>query len=487
MNKNNGFPTVKQNAVLTGISTVAKQDLSPNSTLVEQELARVTAVSLYSNRIPGSGKSDEIKEIEDTVSASVLDIDEGIEFPEGGAKAYLMVFGSFLGLLPAFGLVNSIGPIQTYVSTHQLSNVSASTISWIFSIYLAIASGSSIFSGALFDRTGTRIPMIIGTALFTGGLFATANSTTVYQFILGFGVVGGIGVGMVMSPLVGVISHYFKKNRATACSIATTGGSVGGVIFPVLLRKLYAELGFQWAMRVFALMCLFCLISSTLIIKERLYSVKSENENSYSTFFKNIFDFKAFKDPKFIFCCLGVSLCEDCLLVSSIYFASYAIHNGISENTSYLLVTVLNATGILGRYIPGILADKLIGSFNVAIITVWICVILNLVIWLPFGKNLSVLYVYASLYGFCSGSILSLSPVCCGQISRTDEFGKRYSTCYLIVSISLLASIPIGGAIVGDETNFNNLIIYSSMLGLAGSICYALSRYCCVGFRICKF
>ena len=45
-------------------------------------------------------------------------------------------------------------------------------------------------------------------------------------------------------------------------------------------------------------------------------------------------------------------------------FPSYAIAQGASESTSLLLLTVWNATGILGRWIPGFVSD-IYGRYNV--------------------------------------------------------------------------------------------------------------------------
>ncbi|CCH44854.1 putative transporter MCH4 [Wickerhamomyces ciferrii] len=437
-----------------------------------------------------------IHEFESTVSL----LDEDLEFPEGGLKANLVVFGSFMGLVPVFGMVNSAGAIEAYVSSHQLANVGASAVSWIFSINVFIAFSSGVFSGSFFDRNGARAPMSIGAVLFSAGLFATGNAKNVYQFVLAFGVVNGLGLGMMMSPLVGVVSHYFKKNRATAISCATTGGSIGGIVFPLILRALYPKVGFKWALRILSFICLFCFAFSLTLVKERLSNKIDDEEEGTQTrssklrkfikiYLLDIFDYKSLLEAKFAFCTLAVALSESSLMVIIINFPSYAIKRGFSENTSYLLITIVNTTGVLGRYIPGYMADKFLGRFNVVILTLIGCLLVSFILWLPFGYNLKILYSYAALYGFCSGSILSLSPVCCGQISRTDQFGKRFSTMYLIVALVMLICIPIGGAVIGDGSidRYNKMIIYAGMLNVGGIISYFLCRYACVGLKLCKF
>ncbi|CCH44298.1 Riboflavin transporter [Wickerhamomyces ciferrii] len=444
-----------------------------------------------------------VHEINENEDENVLLLDQDLEFPEGGLKPNLVVFGSFMGLVPVFGMTNSSGAIEAYVSSHQLANVGTSAVSWIFSINIFIAFSSSIFSGSFFDRNGARAPMLIGAILFSAGLFATGNSTTVYQFVLSYGVVNGLGLGMMMSPLIGVVSHYFKRNRATALSCATTGGSIGGIVFPLILRSLYPKVGFQWALRIVSFICLFCFALSLIFVKER-FSNKVEHvveegdqeqrrstklKNFIKTYFLDIFDYKSLLEPKFLFCTLAVALSESSLFVIIINFPSYAIKRGFSENTSYLLITIVNTTGVLGRYIPGYIADKFLGGFNVVMLTLFGCLLISFILWLPFGYSLKILYSYAALYGFCSGSILSLSPVCCGQISRTDQFGKRFSTMYLIVSVVVLVCIPIGGAVIGDGSidRYNKMIIYAGMLNVGGIISYFMCRYFCVGLKLCKF
>ncbi|CCH44299.1 Riboflavin transporter [Wickerhamomyces ciferrii] len=440
-----------------------------------------------------------IHEINENESISLLD--EDLEFPEGGLKANLVVFGSFMGLVPVFGMLNSAGAIEAYVSSHQFAKAGASVVSWIFSINIFIAFSSSIFSGSFFDRNGARAPMSIGAVLFSAGLFATGNAKNVYQFVLAFGVVNGLGLGMMMSPLIGVVSHYFKRNRATALSCASTGGSIGGIVFPLILRSLYPKVGFKWALRIVSFICLFCFAFSLIFVKERfsnkIEADDEEEEQPKSTklrkfikiYLLDIFDYKSLLEAKFVFCTLAVALSESSLMVIIINFPSYAIKRGFSENTSYLLITIVNTTGVLGRYIPAYIADKFLGRFNVVILTLIGCLLVSFILWLPFGYSLKILYSYAALYGFCSGSILSLSPVCCGQISRTDQFGKRFSTMYLIVSLVMLICIPIGGAVIGDGSidRYNKMIIYAGMLNVGGIISYFMCRYSCVGLKLCKF
>ncbi|CAR22303.1 MCT family MFS transporter [Lachancea thermotolerans CBS 6340] len=411
---------------------------------------------------------------------------------EGGFQAWLVVFGSFMGLIPVFGTVNSLGAIESYISKHQLASESSTVVSWIFSIYLSLTFSSCIIAGGYFDRNGGRDPLCVGTILFTGAIIATADCKTVWQFILAFSVLGGISSGILMTPLVSCVATWFLKKRGLATSIATIGGSVGGVIFPVMLRSLYSKVGFSWALRILALICFSCLACSIIFARERQkpeskpFHTKTE---AFKWYLNSSLNWRYFLDWKFLFASLGMGFAENSLTASSTYLASYSLARGNSEEVSYALIATTNAVGIFGRYIPGYLADRWTGRFNMVIITVSLAAFFNLVMWLPFGGNVKVLWAYSILYGFTTGTILSLPPVCIGQISRTTDFGKRYSSAYFLEALMTIPVIPVGGAIIGSGkiSNYNDFIVYSSMMMIAASICFIISRSICTGFRMCKF
>jgi uncharacterized membrane protein len=56
-------------------------------------------------------------------------------YPERGLKAYSVVFGAWLVLFPASGLLNSIGIFQAWLFENQLQGYSESEIAWIFSTF----------------------------------------------------------------------------------------------------------------------------------------------------------------------------------------------------------------------------------------------------------------------------------------------------------------------------------------------------------------
>jgi hypothetical protein len=56
------------------------------------------------------------------------------DFPDGGAEAWLVVFGGWCALFCTFGLVNCVGVFQKYYVSGPLRDHDSSAVSWILSV-----------------------------------------------------------------------------------------------------------------------------------------------------------------------------------------------------------------------------------------------------------------------------------------------------------------------------------------------------------------
>ncbi|CUM47220.1 unnamed protein product [Debaryomyces tyrocola] len=417
--------------------------------------------------------------------------------PDGGFKAYSVMIGSYFTILTNLGLINSIGAIQAYVSEHQLSEISAVDVSWIFSIYLFLAYGVGLFTGRTFDKRGPLVLMVISAVLLVMGLFGAAYSKTVYQFILSF-IAVGISNGLSITPSIGVINHWFSNKKiGTIQGLSTSAGSLGGLLFPLLLRYLYPNYGFSIALIILGCICLGCMLIGIVLVRERVKRKETNQDFSTSerceTLSKwekmrgeaKVLSFKHLKDTKYTLLIVGTFFAELALVMIITYFATYAIAQGVSESTSYVLLTVWNATGILGRFLPGYVSDFL-GKFNVNILMLIGFNISICAIWIPFGHDLKALYAFAAFGGFFLGLILSMVPICLAQVSLVVEFGERYGLLNFFLSIGNLFGVPIAAIIIGDGSvhNYNMFAIFTCVCSVVGTTFLYFSRYSIVGFRL---
>lgn len=82
------------------------------------------------------------------------EIDDEHIYPEGGVRAWLVVFGSWCGMFASLGIANTLASFEAYFSRNQLASYSPGQIGWIFSIYAFLSFAGGIYIGPLFDVYG---------------------------------------------------------------------------------------------------------------------------------------------------------------------------------------------------------------------------------------------------------------------------------------------------------------------------------------------
>lgn len=289
--------------------------------------------------------------------------------------------------------------------------------------------------------------------------------------MLGFGVLGGISASMVFTPSVSIVNHWFYTGRALATGIVASAGSIGGIIFPQIFNALAPSAGFGWAIRTLGFITLALCTTAALLQRTRLELRKTSRWTV---------DFRPLREPVFTTTTFAVMFADIGATIPLTYITSYARANGMSSSQSYTLMSILNGASILGRLLPGLAADRY-GRFNAMIVTTAISGILTLGLWLKAESNKAAIIAYAAVFGFWSGSAISLSPVCVAQISATKDFGKRYGTAYIFVALGVLVSLPIAGEILNAQTadgveNYWGLILFCGLAYLASGALFVCAR-----------
>lgn len=389
------------------------------------------------------------------------------QFPDGGRDAWLCLLGSFCCLFCSFGWLNCVGVFQSYYQTHQLSQYSPSTVSWISSLQIFVMFFPGPIVGFFFDNYGPRYLLIFGSFFHVFGIMMTSLCEEYWQFILAQGICSPLGLNCIFNAGTSTITTWFMKKRGAAFGMMAAGSGLGGVIFPIMASHLIPKVGFGWTMRICAFLILGLLIIANLTIKSRLPPRP------------RAFELKVFAEPftdiRFILVTIASFFFFMGLFVPINFIELMAMANGMSTRLANYLLAVLNAASIFGRIIPGILADKF-GRYNMQLIMSFFAAILVLALALPASSNAAIIS-FAGLYGFASGAYVSLAPAQIAHISKVEQIGVRMGVLFSIVSFAGLAGNPIAGAIVAaDHGGFTNANIFAGVLLFAGAVMFSITR-----------
>ena len=301
--------------------------------------------------------------------------------------------------------------------------------------------------------------MLPASLVFVFSVMMTSISKEYYQFILAQGLLGGCAMGLTMAPGLSAIGQYFNKNRGAAMGLGVAGSSIGGVIFPIAISRMFANphLGFGWTIRISGFIILGPLLVASAFVRARLPPRRGR-----------FFILAAFKEKAYITLVIAIFLIMLGLFTPFFYLPTYAIERGMSTQLASYLVSILNGASFFGRVIPGIMADK-VGRLNMQMAASVSSGIL--IFCLQKMETNGTIIVFAALYGFTSGAIVSLMSVNLAQIPKNpSDIGTYMGQGMAVVAIGALIGPPANGALVARFGGFDQSLIMSGVFVVAGGL-----------------
>ena len=189
--------------------------------------------------------------------------------------------------------------------------------------------------GKLYDDFGPRYVVLTGSLLHVFGLMMASISKEYYQILLSQGVCSAMGVCAIFQPAMNCIPSWFNKKRGIVYGIVSSGSSVGGVIFPIMLSRLIQQVGYEWAMRIAAFMIMGLLIITTLTVRSRV-PPKPRTMDKESLI-------RPFRDPKMVLIIVGYLFLTFGVFVPINYLEIQAIDAGMQYDLAQYLVALFNA------------------------------------------------------------------------------------------------------------------------------------------------
>jgi len=118
------------------------------------------------------------------------------------------------------------------------------TVGWIFSLAIVCLGLSAFAFGRWLERVGPRLAMFAAACCFAGGLLVAALGVRTHQIVLlylGYGVLGGIGLGLGYISPVSTLMKWFPDRPGMATGLAIMGFGGGALIGSPLAMALMAR------------------------------------------------------------------------------------------------------------------------------------------------------------------------------------------------------------------------------------------------------
>ncbi|MFC4421992.1 oxalate/formate MFS antiporter [Cupriavidus pampae] len=297
-----------------------------------------------------------------------------------------------------------------------------------FSMLIVLQTFFSPFQGALIERFGPRRLIALGTVLAGLSWVLASQAQTVGMLYLSYGIVGGLGTGIVYVGVVGQMVRWFPDRRGFAVGMVAAGYGMGAIVTTFPIAASLAGKGLESTLWQFGL--LFAAIGFVASQGLRAPTAADVPPVRATNVVSNVVDVPTrtmLRTPLFWLLFAMMTMMSTSGLMVTSQMAAFAKDFGVSNAVVFgmaalpLALTIDRLTNGLTRPLFGWVSDKW-GRENTMCFAFALEAV-AMTLWLLTREN-AVLFVLLSGVVFLGwGEIFSLFPS-----TLTDTFGTKYAT-----------------------------------------------------------
>jgi MFS family permease len=325
------------------------------------------------------------------------------------------------------------------------------------------------FWGAVTDRFGARIVVLIGALLLGLALVLASQAQSLLQFQLTYGILVGLAASAFFAPMIVTTTAWFTENRSLAVSLVSAGMGVAPMTISPFARWLISAYDWHTAMFTIGVMAWVLLIPAALLV--RAPPVPAADAGGPTVEGPRVPLLQVFRSPQFLV--LGFTFFACCAAHSGPIFhmVSYATICGVAPMAAVSIYSVEGLAGLGGRLVFGLLADRI--GVKPVLVGGLLIQALALATYL-FVSQLGEFYALAVVFGSAYGGVMPLYAVLAREYFGPRILGTVFGAATMLSSIGMAFGPLAGGWVFDTFANYSWLFIGSSIVGL-GAVAVALA------------
>lgn len=320
--------------------------------------------------------------------------------------------------------------------------------------------------GAISDKIGPRIVVLIGAVLLGLALVIASRATTLLQFQLAYGVLVGLSASAFFAPMIAATTAWFDTHRGLAVSLVSAGMGVAPLTMSPLARWLITTYEWRPAMLMIGLLAWVLLIPAASLIRSAPPQLVASETTNIDTAAPIGSVANALRSPQFLI--LGLTFFACCAAHSGPIFhmVSYAMHHGIAPMAAVSIYGVEGLAGLGGRILFGVLADRfsvkrviVLGLFAQALI----------ISAYAFIDRLGEFYTLAVIFGTIYGGVMPLYAVLAREYFGQAIMGTVFGAATMLSSIGMAIGPVAGGWVFDTFHSYSWMFAASFAIGLGAA------------------
>uniref|UniRef100_A0A8W8IN66 Monocarboxylate transporter 13 n=1 Tax=Magallana gigas TaxID=29159 RepID=A0A8W8IN66_MAGGI len=398
-----------------------------------------------------------------------------IPAPPDGGWGWFVVLGSFLLHVIINGIFYSFGVFYMEFLTYFKGGIRETAR--VFSIVPGVALLVGPVASALTNRYGCRAVTIAGAIVAAIGFILSLFAPNIYYLFFSFGVLSGLGFGLMYLPAIVSVSHYFDKKRSLAIGIAVSGSGIGTFIFAPVSKLLVDEYTWKGAVLIEAGIILNCILCGALfrplVVKhERAdieYDTKKSEKSEKEKLMKSVL-----KDVVFLLFSISNICTSIGFNMPYIYLPDRAHEYGINKTDATNLISVIGIANTISRVVFGWMADKpwvnRLMLYNTALFICGVATALS-----PLNNSYPFLICYAAVFGASMGVYVGLNSVVLVDLLGLAKLTNAFGLLLMFQGLATFIGPPIFGWLY-DVTGSYDISFYvaGTMVAISGAMLYFL-------------
>jgi OFA family oxalate/formate antiporter-like MFS transporter len=304
--------------------------------------------------------------------------------------------------------------------------VSLTQLQITFSVFIVLQTFLSPLQGYLIEKFGPKLLLAAGAILTSSSWVLASSADSLMSVYLTYGVLGGIGTGIIYVGIVGLMVAWFPDKRGMAAGVVAAGYGMGAVLSTFPVTRSIAKLGYRPTLLhfglIFGAVAFLAALSMKRPPKEWMADYIARNKKT-----EGLSSGKMLKTPLFWLMFVMMTMMSTSGLMVISQMASFSRDFGIADATILgmgalpLALTIDRVTNGLTRPFFGWVSDR-IGRE----LTMFIAFGLEgiaMTLWLLTRENTLLFVLFSGIVFFGWGEIFSLFPA-----TLTDTFGERHAT-----------------------------------------------------------
>lgn len=370
-------------------------------------------------------------------------------------------------------------------------NFDVQTASFAVSIFFLSGGITGLWVAKWVQDYDPRICISAGAVISGIALSSLAFVQQVWQLYIAF-IFFGIGFSASsLIPATTLVTRWFRRRRAMALSIASTGLSLGGVLLTPLCVLMVESLGFETAAPLMGLLYVVGVIpiawiwlraspesiglSVDGVVQEPEASVSEDADSKAgSTSTGSTFDGITFKQARGTRFFWGITIGYIFLMMAQVGGIAHQYglaREHLTEAQTAIAVAILPIASIIGRLIGGWLIDRV--SIRLFAIGMMIMQALSLSL-LALSVNVLTLCLGLALFGATVGNLLMLQPLLIAEAFGIREYARIFAVANLMSSLGTAAGPAVLGYAFAINGNFYSLSYWIAAFAGAFGLCLFL-------------